>query len=203
MTYIFTDGACSNNGKKKSVASFAVYIDSMIIRGYVMSNEYTIDDNYKLSNTDIQVRPSNNRGELLAIVHALIYIVNDFMKNNTKNNYTLYSDSLISIRTINEWYYSREKKGTTHEFKNFDLIKIIMSLIKKIKFDMNIELNCLHVRSHQKRKNTFSETEKMIWEGNFIVDKYAEQLTNKNNVDYDNINSNVEVINNISYANIH
>lgn len=170
MTTIFTDGACRNNGKNNSRASFAVYVGNKIIRGIVKPYIYSISDNNDLHIIENQqINPSNNRGELLAIIYGLLYIL-----NNTDKEYILYSDSLICINTINIWYFNREKKGTINEFKNLDLIQIIMDLIKKIK-QSDKKINCLYVRGHQKNKD-------IIYIGNNIADKYASEILN-NNID--------------------
>lgn len=166
---LFTDGACIRNGKPDAMASFAVYAGGKLIRGKVMPYEYEYCG--ILKNTYIKVNPSNNRGELLAIVHGLLYII-----TTGELECVLYSDSLICINTINEWYYKREQKGTLHEFKNLDLINIVMSLIQKIKIS-GIILKCIHTRAHQKwQPAIFTEHEKIVWKGNDIVDKYATSL---------------------------
>ena len=113
--FAFTDGGCSNNGKRNAVASFAsVIIDGKskkIIRGRVFPTEYMLSQccssnigaciiggnkggeiisgnkGGEIKNTDKQIQPSNNRGELLGIIHCLNYLV-----NNIKNSDTLYNE---------------------------------------------------------------------------------------------------------------
>lgn len=167
--YIFTDGSCKKNGNIEAKASFAVYVDSVIIRGIVEAKEYTLNNN-KLMTIDNIINPSNNRGELLAIIHGLLYILN----NDISKTYILYSDSLISVNTINIWYKNREKNGTVSKFKNLDLIEIVMILIKQI--NATTKLTCVYVRAHQKINKNMSEDEKKICIGNNIVDYYANNL---------------------------
>lgn len=172
--YIFTDGACINNGKCNSKASFSVYVENNIIIGLVkeFEYEYNILTN-ELNCNEKLIRPSNNRAELLAIIYGLIYIIH---KKN--ENIELYSDSLISIKTINEWYENRKKKNTLHEFKNLDLISIIMKIIEIIK--INNIIQCKHIRSHSKFNPYLSEKELISWKGNYIADIYAQKLLSNN-----------------------
>lgn len=176
----FTDGGCIGNGTSKAVASYAVYFNNTVIRGHVMPYEYKDD----LTTSNVNAKPSNNRGELLAIIHAFIQI----LKMDDQNNFIVYSDSQICVKTINEWYESRLRKGTTNSFKNIDLIEIMMKLYNQIKL-LGKKIEVVHVRSHMKITDKMSEKEKMIVNGNNIVDKYASEiLKNKKLIDYEIIN---------------
>lgn len=178
---VFTDGGCIGNGKSNAKASYAVYLDNTIIRGSVMPFEYKYESNI-LSCIDTKIAPSNNRGELLSIIRAFIEILN---REDTK--IVVYSDSQICVKTINEWYVNRLRKGTIHEFKNFDLVQIMMSLYYKIKLTKEIKI--IHTRGHQKITNNMSEEQKKIIIGNDTVDKYAsEVLVMKDLIDYEVIN---------------
>jgi ribonuclease HI len=193
---IYSDGGCINNGQKNAKAAFSSLINNTVITGYVLPYEYLLCDNELHVNKNVYINPSNNRAELLGIIHVFLYIIklndsqiDDNQNNNDNNNvnkdkkndngqsgdeYVLYSDSLICVKTINEWYNNREKKNTLHEFKNLDLINIVMLLYRKIN-----ALSCLickHTNSHKKCLPTFTEIEKKIWYGNYLVDKYANEL---------------------------
>lgn len=194
--HIFTDGACIANGRKNSRASFAAYFintnnienidnnEKFVIRGMVQPYEYIINEKNDLKTTTINCSPSNNRGELLAIISAFMFIIKN---KNLFDKITLYSDSLICVKTINEWYYKRLKKGTTHEFKNYDLIKIMMDLYESIRGIICIEIK--HVRSHQKINSKMTNEQKNIITSNSIVDNYCtELLINKlDNITYETI----------------
>jgi ribonuclease HI len=165
---IFTDGGCIGNGTKKARASFAVYMNNTIIRGHVMPFEYSYHNGI-LTYTTNEIKPSNNRGELLSLIHAFIEII-----KNDLDDIIVYSDSQICVKTINEWYPNRLKKGTIHEFKNLDLIKIMMFIYNNIKEHKNIKI--LHTRGHQKLNKNITEEQKKIIDGNCIVDKYASDI---------------------------
>jgi len=175
---VFTDGGCINNGKENAIASYAVYINNKIIRGHVMPYEYIYESGV-LSCKFISIKPSNNRGELLSLIRSFIEIL-----NAEDSEFIVYSDSQICVKTINEWYPSRLKKGTIHEFKNLDLIKIMMNLFYEIKKSKKIEI--IHIKGHQCVKNNISYIQKIIIEGNNIVDKHASEILQKNNlIDYE------------------
>lgn len=177
MIQVFTDGGCINNGAKNAKASYAVYIINKVIRGHVLPYEYTYYDNTLKTTTSINICPSNNRGELLSLVKAFIEI--DKL-NDIQSKYVVYSDSQICVKTINEWYNNRLKKGTVNQFKNFDLIKIMMYLYNKIKETKDITV--VHIRGHQSIKKCVSQEQKNIINGNIIVDRYAYDILNKHDV---------------------
>ena len=81
MIFAFTDGGCSNNGKKNAIASYsAVIIDGKskkVISGRVSPNEYILNNNNTITTMGKAIAPSNNRGELLGIIHSLLYLVNE------------------------------------------------------------------------------------------------------------------------------
>lgn len=183
---VFTDGGCIKNGKKNAKASYAVYMNNTIIRGHVMPYEYVYDG--KLICNTTEVTPSNNRGELLALIHAFIEILKECKNSIDKSNdYVVYSDSQICVKTINEWYPNRLKKGAIHEFKNLDLIKILMDLFNHIKSICNIKVE--HTRSHQKIHTDTTLEQKKIIGGNNIVDKYASELLTQNTLlEYEKFN---------------
>jgi len=169
MTLIFTDGACTCNGKPNAKAAFAVVINNhKVIRGLVQPYKYLYNESEnKIEITNEKEIISNNRAELLGIIHSFIEII-----NNKYNDCIVYSDSLICIKTINIWYYSRLKNNTVDQFRNLDLIQIMMLLHKKIK-DLGVMLSCCHTRGHQKIKCTDTNTEKIIIEGNNTADLHA------------------------------
>lgn len=167
---VFTDGGCIGNGKPHAKSSYAVYINNTIIRGHVMPHEYILSNILTLScNTSVHIQPSNNRGELLSLIKAFMEIL-----NIEDTNITVYSDSQICVKTINEWYDNRLRKGTTHEFKNLDLVEIMMTLYKKIKTCKDIRV--IHTRGHQKITCNMSEEQKNIINGNNIVDHHASTI---------------------------
>lgn len=112
--YCFTDGSCLNNGKKNSIASWAVIFPE---HPSYNSSKIIID------------HPTNNRGELLAIINA-IEISNEIYQNKPLYIYTD-SEYVINCMTkwikkwkINGWINSKNKP-----VENKDLLQNLDSLI--------------------------------------------------------------------------
>jgi ribonuclease HI len=166
MINIFTDGSCKGNGKKDSTARFAILINNKVIRGVVEPYTYQTINLSLLK--DINIKPSNNRGELLGLIYALL----ETAKNEIPTIYNIYSDSLISVKTVNEWYPKRKKKNTTNELKNIDLIEILMELINSTIHKIIIK----HTLAHKTSPKDITSQEYDIWLGNNLVDKYASQV---------------------------
>ncbi len=78
-TYVYTDGACTNNGKKNAKAGLGVYFKE--------------NDNRNLSQI-VKGKQTNNVAELSAIIEAF-YILEAEIKD--KNKIVICSDSQISI----------------------------------------------------------------------------------------------------------
>jgi pentapeptide MXKDX repeat protein len=116
MFYSFSDGGCSNNGKKNAIASYcSMLIDGktrQIIKGLVLPHKYNINfDNFLLiedNNTlypfisidkSMHISPSNNRGELLGIIYCLaqLYIIStkDTITKDTITKDTITKDTII------------------------------------------------------------------------------------------------------------
>jgi ribonuclease HI len=174
---IYTDGAASNNGKVNVVASFSAIVFEKIIRGYVMPYNYelvNIENTYKLINNDIKTMPSNNRGELLGITYALLELL-----NREPQDIKLYSDSLISVNTINLWYSKRKEDNTLNVLKNLDLLDIIMDLINILK-QRKFNISFIHINSHQKNiiTNDLEDIciKKILIEGNELADFHARKI---------------------------
>jgi ribonuclease HI len=167
---IFTDGGCVGNGRKHARAAYAVYNGTYIIRGHVMPNVYKYVGD-KLVTTDEYIQPSNNRGEILAIIMCFI----DLLENiGNERNVSIYSDSYITIKTITSWYENRVKKNTLHELKNLDLLNILMYLYSNVTKVYSVRL--VHVRGHQKITNNSSKKEIEIINGNNLADSHCTEM---------------------------
>lgn len=106
MKYIYTDGACPNNGKKNAIGGCGVYIPDENIR-----------ISKKLDKTDKQ---TNNVAELTAVSLALKY---------SDENTTIVTDSEYVIKCCT-YYGGKIKKKKP----NYELVKSIYPQCKNIKF---------------------------------------------------------------------
>ncbi len=111
---IYTDGACSNNGKKNAVGGCGVYFPN---------KEFTdISLNFKLNPI------TNNRAELYAIYLAVKTLDDTIFKTST-----IYSDSKYAINCVTSWYDKWEKNkfllSNKNQIKNFDIITDIHNIL--------------------------------------------------------------------------
>lgn len=114
MLTIYTDGACSGNGKINAMGGFSVVITE---------NNQLIDTYSKGSSGT-----TNNREELKAILYSLIKY-----GKGLKETPVVYSDSAYSINTLTNWMYSWAKNGWVksdkHTPENLDLIQSYYDLV--------------------------------------------------------------------------
>lgn len=165
----FCDGGCTGNGKSNACASFATIVvaqnEIIEIYGKVIDREYLlVSDSLQTNNT--YVKPSNNRGEMLAIIHTLMELSKHI---DTDVTFEIISDSQICLNTLLTWLPTRLAKGTEREMKNFDLVMIAWNLYKRF----NGTCKLTHTRGHLKAPVSSSTRDKMIFEGNKRVDKLA------------------------------
>ena len=149
----FTDGACCNNGKSNASAAFAV----------IWPEHRAFDYSARLSGK----LQTNNRAEYSAVIKCLE--VSSLIDPTGTKPLVIYTDSLLLIRTINEWipnWMRRSwKKSDGGEIANLDLVKRLNDL-KKTR-----PLHLVHVRAH-----TGGSDWKSFW--NDQVDKLAQQACN-------------------------
>ena len=145
---IYTDGACSNNGKKNAKAGIGIYIENM----------YNISEK-------LEGKQTNQRAELYAILKSLKII-------NIKNydHVIIYTDSQYSINCItkwvNNWLKNNWKDKHNKLVKNKDLIESIYNIYKE---NNNIEFK--HILAHTNLQDCHSI-------GNNKADLLARQAIN-------------------------
>ena len=194
--YIFTDGACSKNGKPGARASYAAIIgtgDEIIGNAYKSVSGLVVDQAYVAVDpaapekgftvSDGFVAASNNRGELLGIISALLMVINHAPATVpavapaeavvfSETVYEIVSDSRISLMTLLEWLPNRRATNTTHKLKNMDLLTIAEALLARARERARIEL--VHVHSHRKPPAAGApERDRVLWRGNATVDSLA------------------------------
>ena len=128
MIQVFTDGACSNNGKENAKAGLGVYFSENDPR-----------------NTSKRVigKQTNNVAELSAIIEVFT-ILSEEIKSGEE--IIIYSDSKIAIgwcTSTGEKYERSSWKKTRGEIPNLELIKIGYQLCKENK---NVTLK--YIRAH-------------------------------------------------------
>ena len=120
---VYTDGACSNNGKPGAKAGIGVY--------------FGVEDERNVSRK-ISGKQTNNRAELLAIMEVF-QILNKEINEGVL--ITIYTDSKYSINVLTVWGENWEKnnwaKKNKSQILNLEIIKEGYYILKKYK---NIDL---------------------------------------------------------------
>lgn len=164
ICHLFTDGACSDNGRKGASGGFAVHVYSKQGLG--------LDISQPLLRTEPQ---TNNRGELRAIQAAVDLIeTHESEWSREYEEYCIWSDSEYSIHCVTKWAPSWKRNGWKKSdggvIQNIDLIKPIYEKLSRL---TRVRLH--HVRAHQRgREHEFP------YNGNAEADRLARQsLTRK------------------------
>lgn len=151
---IYTDGACSNNGKSNAKAGYAVWFPDH--RNLSMSE--------RLPDTEPQ---TNNRAELMSICKA-VQIAED--AGYIDENLVIYSDSHYSIDCLTKylptWVANGWKTKDGNAVKNQDIIKEISHRLSRFKSHRFV-----HVRAHTGNQDEISIN-------NDIVDRMAQKTIN-------------------------
>ncbi len=134
--HLFTDGACSDNGKKTAKGGFGVH---------VYANP-TLDVSRRLLPNEQQ---TNNRAELRGIQAALDLIdQHNATWSQTYSEYYIWTDSEYSINCLTKWAKGWKahnwKKSDGSPLQNLDLIR---SLYDRLCLMPRVTLK--HVRGHQ------------------------------------------------------
>ena len=156
--HIFTDGACSDNGRRGARGGFGVYF-------YSDRQTPSLDISEPLMNNEQQ---TNNRAELRAIQAALDAIeTNSTRWLQNHEIFYVWSDSEYCINSLTKWApgWKRNgwKKGDGGLIQNLDIIKPIHTKLSSMPY-----VFLRHVRGHQdSKKNEFP------WSGNHEADRLA------------------------------
>ena len=127
MIKVFTDGACSNNGKVTAKAGLGVYFSEKDTRN---------------TSKRIVGKQSNNTAELSAVIEVFS-ILKDEIQSNQK--IIIYSDSMYTIRWCGEYGRKCERNGfkSNKIIPNLELGKELYLLCKNYP---NVKLE--HIRAH-------------------------------------------------------
>jgi len=169
--YVYTDGACINNGNTNARAGIGIY--------------FSKDDpnNVSMELDNSQTKLTNNIAELVAVIEAI-----NIIKKNPIENKIIVTDSEYIIKCAttygkkleaNNWKTSNDKIPP-----NIDLVKKLFELTNKY----NIKYK--HIMAHTNNKDRHS-----------IGNYYADLLANKsiNNFTTNKNNENKKIYLNVSY----
>ena len=157
----YCDGACAANGRAGACAGFAAVFSGgpfgdcggahpTYVLGRVAPEAYALADERAptggLRLAGGAVAPSNNRGELLGLIHVFQGLLRCARLGGVTRA-LIVSDSKISIQTFDDWLPARLRRGTARELKNFDLVWAGWLLYCELKTVCDVRLQ--HIRSHQ------------------------------------------------------
>lgn len=131
--YVYTDGACSNNGRKNAKAGIGIYFGPLDPRNY----------SHRISG-----KQTNNTAELKAILKAVDILKTDISAGNTVH---IYSDSTYAIRCFTTYGHKLEQTHWTKTIPNLSLVKKGFSIFKN-----NSRLILHHIKSHTHNTDTHS-----------------------------------------------
>jgi ribonuclease HI len=141
--YVYTDGACSNNGKDNALAGIGIF--------------FGINDNRNISKK-LNGKQTNNTAELTAIIETYYIIENDILNGK---NVAIISDSEYAIRCVSSYGEKCYKKGWNLDIPNKELVKTAFEIYKD---KLNIQF--IHIKSHKYNTDIHSI-------GNYNADKLA------------------------------
>ena len=123
--YVYTDGACSNNGKDNALAGIGIF--------------FGINDNRNISKK-IEGKQTNNKAELSAIIETYHIIENDILNGK---KIAIVSDSEYAIKCVSSYGEKCYKKCWNVDIPNKDLVKIAYEMYKD---KLNIQF--IHIKAH-------------------------------------------------------
>lgn len=156
--YVYTDGACSNNGKNNALAGIGIY--------------FGIDDKRNVSKK-IEGKQTNNTAELSAIIETYSIIENDIVNGK---KIAIVSDSEYAIRCISSYGEKCCKKSWNVDIPNKELVKTAYEMYKD---KSNVKF--IHIRAHTNNKDIHSF-------GNYNADKLANMSIGLDSCPYFSLN---------------
>lgn len=133
MIYVYTDGACTNNGQKNAAAGIGIYFGE--------------DDDRNVS-AKIDGKQSNNTAELSAIIG-----VYDILKRNIEmgEDVTIVSDSIYAIRCAGEYGLKNANCNWIKDIPNKELVQRIYEL-----YSTKSNVHFMHIKAHTGKEDIHS-----------------------------------------------
>ena len=153
--YVYTDGACSNNGKENALAGIGIF--------------FGINDIRNISKK-IDGKQTNNIAELTAIIETYNIREND-IKNGKR--VIIVTDSEYAIKCVSSYGKKCYEKGWKKDIPNKELVKNAYEIYKD-----KINIQFMHIKSHTNNIDIHSI-------GNDNADKLANMAIGLDNCPYD------------------
>ena len=146
--YVYTDGACSNNGRENASAGIGIFFGR--------------DDTRNVSKK-IAGKQTNNAAELSAII-ATYSIIEKDIENGKK--IVIVSDSEYAIKCVSTYGEKCDKKGWQVDIPNKELVKNAYAMYKD-----KPNIHFMHIKAHTTKTDIHSL-------GNDNADKLANRGSN-------------------------
>ena len=185
---IFTDASMySGTWNNYTVGCAGVELATSIIRTDVVNNLYP---NGYVPNYIVTLDTSNNNSELIALSCGILFAIANKNRFKTIN---LFSDSLLSVNSINDWsrsWFYKSLKNRDWDFKttngtpvaNQQIIKQIMCLI----YYNDLKINIYHQRGHCSNKLDLVKKDFIKFNNlnsnDYVSDKFIEEITFMNDL---------------------
>jgi ribonuclease HI len=153
--YVYTDGACSNNGRENAKAGIGIFLGQ--------------DDPRNVSEP-VEGKQSNNTAELIAIIKTWPIIKQDIL--NSKK-VTIVSDSVYAIRCASSYGEKCSNQGWKKDIPNKYLVKIAFEIYHD---QQNVQF--MHIKAHTSNLDIHSL-------GNDGADKLANKAIGLEHCPYD------------------
>ncbi len=141
--YVYTDGACSNNGKDNALAGIGIF--------------FGVDDIRNISKK-IEGKQTNNAAELSAIIETYSIIETDVINGK---KIAIVTDSEYAIKCVSSYGEKCCKNSWNKDIPNKDLVKTAYEMYKD---KQNIQF--IHIKAHTNNEDIHSV-------GNNHADKLA------------------------------
>ena len=110
--YVYTDGACSNNGQENAMAGIGIFLGQ--------------DDPRNVSEL-VEGKQSNNTAELTAIIKTWPIIKKDVLDGK---KITIVSDSIYAIRCVSSYGEKCAQNCWKKDIPNKELVKVAYEIYK-------------------------------------------------------------------------
>lgn len=131
--YVYTDGACSNNGRENAIAGIGIFLGQ--------------DDPRNVSEL-VEGKQSNNTAELTALIKTWPIIEKDILDGK---KVTIVSDSIYAIRCVSSYGEKCAQNCWKKGIPNKELVKIAYEIYKDNK---NVEF--MHIKAHTDNQDVHS-----------------------------------------------
>ena len=153
--YVYTDGACSNNGRENAKAGIGIFLGQ--------------DDPRNVSEP-VEGKQSNNTAELIAIIKTWPIVKNDILMGK---RVTIVSDSVYAIRCASSYGEKCSNQGWKKDIPNKYLVKIAFEIYHD---QQNVQF--MHIKAHTSNLDIHSL-------GNDGADKLANKAIGLEHCPYD------------------